>query len=256
MSKTVFIGDTHGRKEVVDIIQKELDSSEKIILIGDYWDNFNIPFIVQKGVFNSIVQLKKDNPDKITLLIGNHDGLLGHYSDYNLSSGFTYSGFQATYSREINYLFEQNKKLFQASYQQGEILCTHAGVSERFLRDNGYYIEEIVEKEFPISEFINGLAHYKPQLFCFKDFGTQGEWVDNSGDNEFQSPVWIRPRSLMQCNRDNLRNELIQIQGHTGMNKLDIKGKATGGRYFCIDTLGTSGEYLIIEDGKFKTSKL
>lgn len=255
MSKTVIIGDTHGRKKVIDIINKELDSSDKIILMGDYWDSFDVPFIVQKGIFNTIIELKKENPDKIVLLIGNHDGLLGHYSDYHLSSGIVYSGFQAIYAREINYLFEQNKKLFQAAYQEGEILCTHAGVSERFLRDNGYYIDEIVEEEFPISEFINDLAHYKPQLFCFKNSSPQERWVDIYGNNDFQSPIWIRPKSLMKCNYKNLRTELIQIVGHTGQNGIDIKGKATGGRYYFIDTIGV-GEYLIIENGEFKLGKI
>ena len=42
---------------------------------------------------------------------------------------------------------------------------------------------------------------------------------------------------------------IIQIVGHTGQNSIDIKGKSTGGKYYFIDTLGTSGEYLEIIDG-------
>ena len=36
--------------------------------------------------------------------------------------------------------------------------------------------------------------------------------------------------------------------GHTTQNKIDIKGQTTGGRYYYIDTLGTSGEYLVIQN--------
>ena len=52
----------------------------------------------------------------------------------------------------------------------------------------------------------------------------------------------------MKANRDTLRNEVIQVFGHTQVDKIDTKGGATGGRYYCIDSLGTSGEYMIIEN--------
>jgi hypothetical protein len=53
----------------------------------------------------------------------------------------------------------------------------------------------------------------------------------------------------MQSNRDTLRKEVIQVVGHTVIKEMDIKGKATGNRYFLIDCLEMSGEYLIIENG-------
>ncbi len=73
---------------------------------------------------------------------------------------------------------------------------------------------------------------------------------DSSGDSSGQTPIWIRPRALMVDNQE-IKKDYIQIMGHTQMRKLDIEGKATGGRYYFIDTLGTSGEYLIYEDRKF-----
>ncbi len=42
------------------------------------------------------------------------------------------------------------------------------------------------------------------------------------------------------------------------MKHLDLVGsdKFTGGKYYFIDTLGTSGNYLIIEDGRISTGKI
>jgi hypothetical protein len=40
----------------------------------------------------------------------------------------------------------------------------------------------------------------------------------------------------------------MQIVGHTTQPRIDEK-KAGRQNYYLIDTLGTSGEYLIIEDG-------
>jgi hypothetical protein len=51
-----------------------------------------------------------------------------------------------------------------------------------------------------------------------------------------------------------LKEKYIQIVGHTQVNMIDIKGKATGGNYYLIDALGI-GEYLIYEDGEFKLGK-
>jgi hypothetical protein len=55
-----------------------------------------------------------------------------------------------------------------------------------------------------------------------------------------------------------LRKDYIQIVGHTQMRKLDIEdsNKFTGGRYYFIDTMETTGEYLIIEDDKLYTNSV
>jgi hypothetical protein len=60
----------------------------------------------------------------------------------------------------------------------------------------------------------------------------------------------------MCANKNTLRKKFIQIVGHTEVNKLDLVGaqKTAGGRYYLIDCLGTSGEYLIIENGILKTN--
>jgi hypothetical protein len=58
----------------------------------------------------------------------------------------------------------------------------------------------------------------------------------------------------MRSNRNTLRKQVIQIVGHTQVKKLDLEGseKTAGGRYYFVDCLGTSNEYLIIEDNKMK----
>jgi hypothetical protein len=49
-----------------------------------------------------------------------------------------------------------------------------------------------------------------------------------------------------------LKKEYIQVVGHTQVRKIDIKGKATGGRYYFIDTFDTSGQFLIYENEEFR----
>ena len=146
-------------------------------------------------------------------------------------------------------VLDENKNHLQMAYQMDEYLFTHAGVSSKFLdnvfMDYGWKTENIATD-------LNQLYKYKPKQF---EFGMAVDirkmsWLDPSGDNEEQSPIWIRPRSLMKANRDTLRKQVIQVVGHTEQRMIDLDGKATGGRYYYIDTLGTSEEYLIIQDGK------
>ena len=112
---------------------------------------------------------------------------------------------------------------------------------------DGWKVETIVEQ-------LNEQFKYKPLTF---QFGTavsikKMSYLDPYGDNEEQSPIWIRPRSLMAANRETLRTQVIQVVGHTAVRKLDVNGamKAAGGRYYLIDCQETTGEYLIINDGE------
>jgi hypothetical protein len=96
-----------------------------------------------------------------------------------------------------------------------------------------------------IAADLNNLFNKDPMAFRFN--GT-----DPSGDDPEQGPMWIRTESLVKANRDNLESKCIQIFGHTKIDRIHRIGKITKSRYQLIDTLGTSGEYLVIEDGSIR----
>jgi hypothetical protein len=99
------------------------------------------------------------------------------------------------------------------------------------------------------STIINEHFKFKPQIFEFCGWNPYG-------DNTNQTPIWIRPASLMKANKNTgLKKNIIQVVGHTQQNNLDIKGKSTGNRYYFNDVLNTSGEYLIHENGEFKVGE-
>jgi hypothetical protein len=135
------------------------------------------------------------------------------------------------------------------AYSFDNFLFTHAGVSPVFMDqvfgEDGWDKNDIVK-------LLNDKMTYQPKTFEFSG-------LEGSGDNTTQTPIWIRPRSLMSANKkhkNGLKNDYIQIVGHTQARELDLTGsdKFTGGKYYFIDTLDTSGEYLIIEDGKLRTN--
>lgn len=246
--KTIIISDVHGRS--VWKLITHIENADRVIFLGDYFDSYEISAAEQIYNFKEIIDYKetsftnngKDNQHKtkVILLIGNHD-----YGYFNGIDGTKTSGYQIRSAPSINYILENNKHHMQMAYQFDNFLFTHAGVSEVFMNDiygkDGWKIEHVVSD-------LNDLFKYKPQSFMFNTDDMMGY-----GDYEHQSPIWIRPRSLMKANKS-IKKQVIQIVGHTKQNQIDLLGKATGNRYYFTDTQETSGEYLVIENGVVRTS--
>lgn len=240
--KTVVIGDTHGRSTWKLIVHQE--NPDRVIFIGDYFDSYDISGVEQLHNFKEIVEYKetaftnegKDDQHKteVVMLIGNHD----HH--YFPEVGYTgTSGYQNRLAPSISQVIDENRHHLQMAYGFGEFLFTHAGVSPEFMDQvfgkDGWSIDTVVPD-------LNELFRHKPKAFEFNGF-------EPTGDNACQTPIWIRPRSLMKINKKHekgLKDHYVQIVGHTQVRQIDIKGKATGNRYYFIDALGTSGEYLVI----------
>jgi hypothetical protein len=243
--KTLILGDTHGRSNWKLAVHKE--NADRVIFVGDYFDSFELSGVEQIHNFKEIISYKEKNPQvEVVLLIGNHDH---HYFEGIGNSGT--SGYQYTMAPSITQVLEENRHHLQMAYGFGEYLFTHAGVSPVFMDET--FGENDWTKENVVVD-LNELWKYKPKAFEFNG-------LDSSGDNACQTPIWIRPRSLMSINKRHakgLRKDYIQIVGHTQMRKLDIEDndKFTGGRYYFIDTMETTGQYLVIEDGVLKTGSV
>ena len=74
-----------------------------------------------------------------------------------------------------------------------------------------------------------------------------GDYFDNYGDGVTQSPIWVRPRSLSKDKLDGF----IHVVGHTMQEKLSISDEI-----ILIDTLGTTGEYLIWDNFKISVGRI
>lgn len=244
--KTVVLGDTHGRSNWKLAIHQE-EPIDRLIFIGDYFDSFDIPGIDQIHNFKEIIHYKVTNPQvEVIMLIGNHDY---HYFPEIGKNGT--SGYQHSISPSINQVIDENRHHLQIAYGFGEYLFTHAGVSPEFM--DHIFGSSDWSKESVVVD-LNELFRYKPRAFEFNGF-------DPYGNNTYQTPLWIRPESLMRSNKKHdkgLKKDYIQVVGHTSMKRIDLDGsdKFTGGRYYFIDTMETSGDYLIIEDNTLRTNSV
>ena len=227
--KTVIIGDIHGKDVWKKIINFE--DADSVVFLGDYFDSFDISFEKQMQNFADITEYQKSSNKEVVLLVGNHDY---HYLEYIRDTST--SGFNPVYKPQISELLKKADLKMACSLQN--FLFTHAGVSHIFL--SKHYPNYDIEK---VASSLNELFHHKPNVFGFNSQG-----IDPYGDDVFQSPIWIRPASLMKSNKNTpLKENYIQVFGHTQQSKVDRTGNYTGGKYYCLDTLETSGEYMILE---------
>lgn len=236
--KTLVIGDIHGRSTWK--LAVHLENPDRVIFVGDYFDSFDLNAEEQLNNFLDIIEYKKTSGKEVVLLIGNHD--LHYFPEVGYTGT---SGYQPVAKYQIEYVIDQNRQHLQMAYQFDNYLFTHAGVSTVFMNnvfgEGGWSIEHVAVE-------LNELFRYKPHAFEFTGW-------DPYGNDKGQTPVWIRPLALLRSNRNTvLKKQYVQIFGHTQMDRIDLKAiqKSYGNRYYPIDCLGTSGEYLIIEGDKVK----
>ena len=141
--KIITIPDLHGKD-----CWKSVDISlyDKVVFLGDYVDSSG-KYTLEQEISNleAIIELKKVHPEKVVLLLGNHDVLYHHFETF-AKPIYHYEGKEA-FSR----IYTENKALFSVAYQYQNHLWTHAGVSQKWLDYYSNTISSFVNKDL-ISE--------------------------------------------------------------------------------------------------------
>lgn len=223
MSKIIALGDIHGHDSWKKIVEQEFD---KLIFIGDYWDSFGQPFELQLKNFVELMKLKEKLGNKMVTLIGNHD--FSYWKD-----GEPCSGYQGLNAATIRHALTMHKEKFKIAHREGDILFTHAGVSQTWF-DNAFK----ENKALQVEDTINQAFEKNIESFYFNGWNMYG-------DDITQGPLWIRPRSL----RKDKINGFIQVVGHTHFDEVRFENNI-----WFIDAL--PNQYLVIEDGVFTKKEL
>jgi hypothetical protein len=203
----------------------DLNKIDKIVFLGDYFDNWVNEWPGQGENFKNIIQFKESAPDKIDVLFGNHD------TSYLLNEGC--SGYQPRRAKDIKKLIEDSMQFMQIMSVYDNYIFSHGGVSGEWMRCAG--IKDVNE--------INQLFKERPDYF---------RWVgpDNYGDNTNEGPLWIRPVSLHLTSVKGYN----QIVGHSEVSFLGYKeSRYSGMNILCIDS--PTHENIIslnTETGKFR----
>jgi hypothetical protein len=235
--KIISIGDTHGRQYWKEIDPEKYD---RIIFVGDYVDQY--PPMTDGEILNNlleIIELKKKYPEKVILLIGNHDS---YYMFLN--EGFAGSGFRPSMAISLKQVFTHNKRLFQIAYQIDDYIWTHAGISQGWYD----YNKDVIEKTKEKFECVN-LADTLNKMMYTNDFRDLFQCGSARGGRyPYGGIVW--------ADRSETMNRYLtgyhQIVGHTPIKEITKFGFSEGSiRY--IDVLNEA--YFIDEDRKAAEKK-
>ena len=231
--KILIIPDVHGRTFWKPAL--ETGDYEKIVFLGDYTDPYEMEGITNRDAlknFKSIIAFKQQNPEKVVLLLGNHD--LHYYSEYyyELTGGVRYDSVSAV---ALQRLFTKYHSFFQLAWETDwgskHYLFSHAGVTQSWLKRN----MELIRK--PDAQHLNHLLLSNEGLNSLAQVG-QMRW----GYYPSGSMVWADVSELLVSPPI---IDTYQIVGHT----MQFDGPIITDKLACLDcragfSLDQEGEIL------------
>ena len=214
--KTVIIPDVHGRtfwKEAA-----ERFPGERFIFLGDYLDpydleavHFNITPESTIENFREIIAFKKRNPDRVTLLLGNHD------CEYMYGKDVCNCRCDHRNYFLIQELFRENKDLFvlaaEAFLGGKHFVFSHAGIQIGWMEKHikGWNIGNLVQKFNDSNR--QALAVDHPECTSFAMALSEAD-KERSGESDCGSPVWADAEMM---NEGYQLSEIVQVVGHSCM---------------------------------------
>lgn len=240
--KYLVIPDVHGRGFWVEPVKDILENTDaKIIFLGDYTDVYLEDFqeiygykLDEEGDYDikdapkigalledtvemlkAIIELKKNNSDRVTLLLGNHD------CGYAISPYISSCRRDKVRYKNICKLFDENRELFQladeAYINDKHFIFSHAGINKEYAR---YCFEDEVNEENVVRLFNE--KYFEDNYGIMDTLGMysriRGKWGGKYGSLVWADALeWITDES----------NEAYgySIVGHTKVSKPIINDK-------------------------------
>lgn len=211
--KILTISDLHGRNVWK---QANFELYDRVVFLGDYTDSYVESDETIYNNLHEIIGLKRRQPDRIVLLIGNHDAQYLHFPHYRCS------GFRGWMQPALSDLFAKYDALFDVAHQCGAYLFTHAGVTNRWLArllvKTGHETLSITP-DYDLAGLLNDVhqqsIRFRNLLF---EVGPR-----RGGYDPFSGPVWA---DRSETKIDYLTG-FYQIVGHTPVDDFTTVGDET-----------------------------
>lgn len=225
--KIIVIGDLHGLDIWKKILEKE-SNYDLVIFLGDYLDSFDIPFEQQVKNYIEIRKLR-DTDNRIITLLGNHEF---HYIYNTRYSGWRY---QTDLLAKPLLITDFREGKLKYAYLHDKFLFSHAGVTNFWLNNVAKAnLKDLLSNQIELKHF---------NWNSIKGYDAYGDTISNS-------PIWVRPKSLLKDCLD----KYVHVVGHTYTQLISVEPPVIQ-----CDTLSghntSKSHYLIIIDGipEFKT---
>lgn len=210
--KIVAIGDIHWRTVWKDIVAEHSDA-DRIVFLWDYVDSFDVSDDVMLSNLRDIIEYKKNNMEKVILLLGNHD--IQYIWEWNSCS----------WRREnmapiFKILFEDNIELFQCAHEEKWYLFTHAWLSTDWFAQ----YEEILNWMWDtIGDMLNRCLVWSSKRTCLFDVGYTRGW-----NKPWGWPFWADKSETEDVDYAKLSygdislNYITQVVWHTPVEDITI----------------------------------
>lgn len=203
--KRLVIGDIHGHIEPFKTIYESEDPDD-VIILGDYFDNFNGTDAEIIDCFKEILKMQKAHKKgEFIMLIGNHDFQYIYLTE-------TYSGKRKSYEISVSMMLDKCIEKHQMQYvyvdRINKTVYSHAGITNNWISENRIFTDDL-----------NDLNDLDPRKYAFTYRGGDSGY----GDGPYASPIWVRPSTLENdMYIDMCRSKWTQIVGHTHYDKAKI----------------------------------
>lgn len=200
----IIIPDVHGRDFWKEAAQKY--PSGRFLFLGDYLDPYPDEGFSEEEAFKGlqeIIHFKKDHPENVVLLWGNHDL---HYLYPELMG----SRYDFDHAERNAHFFWDNQSLFQMAYETmaggKRFLFTHAGIGRQWILDHfpAFQGQDIT------AGLLNDLTGYPPFMSALEDIS-----VYRGGDRRYGSMIWADVHEHIE--QVNQIPGVTQVFGHTQM---------------------------------------
>jgi len=198
-NEILIVPDIHGR----DFWLPALDYQGEVIFLGDYTDPYPHEKFTDEDAWQGllkIVSFKQQNPDRVTLLIGNHEM---HYFEKRFGAG----RFSEKYFPKYHEILtgEATKGLFCICKQIDNYLFIHAGVTKGWY---DYHLAEFKNLGNTLEEQLNNIFFKKMHIFH------EAAWKYRGGLDDAGSPLWADIHEFHD-EKEHFNPDIIQIMGHT-----------------------------------------
>lgn len=208
MGKVLVCGDLHTKHHILAKTKEKAAGYDQVVFTGDYVDDWNAVPDASYNILQALVAWKKLEPEKVVLLLGNHD-----LSEW-LGGIYRCSGWNNRTSQMVRLFMQENSSMFQVAYAVDNILITHAGVTQGWWKDCKF---PRLKNAQEYATWLNGsFSTTTPQIN--QDFAklAAAGWA-RGGWNE-PSPLW--------ADKTELQNDAVQgigqVVGHSPVRGITI----------------------------------
>lgn len=231
----LIIPDVHGRTFWRHMVEECLKNHPhiKIIFLGDYLDPYQYEGITQEDaieVFDEIIELKHQYPDRIILLLGNHDlhyvmnDRRGCRMDYRNKGRIV-----DTFRKE----FDNFDLCWFDEIAGKNIIFSHAGFTRGWLNHRMKWINPEMLDRYTSNEIYYSIDYRMIKETDWKDLLKRSHIFSDvsyyrGGDDSFSSFLWTDVNEMIEA-ADPIN--AMQIFGHSQQEKDPVKYKD----FYCLD---------------------